>query len=239
VSISLRKPRWLAKGALALVGGVAFLASITTSARAHMGPPGNTLFTYYDVDVDPPGDGYGAGDSILRLVNPVGTANRAFGLVTDQCAMIYVFDNDEEMGACCGCPITPAQELSFSVEHNLLSNWIGVPTGNGVIAIRSAAINDNNCFSFRFPGATQPGCNGGCDPTDSYSTVESNFLGSMLRAQDIPDSPTGLTETSLFDDANGDPANNQYLINECAQLIGGGSGAGICSCPSEEGNSID
>ena len=59
------------------------------------------------------------------LINPAGNANRAFGVVTDQCAMIYVFDNSEEMGECCGCPITPAQRLSFSVEHNLLSNWIG------------------------------------------------------------------------------------------------------------------
>jgi hypothetical protein len=238
VSTSLRKPKWLGKGALALVGGVAFLASITTSARAHMGPPGNTFYTYYDVDIDPPGDGNGAGDSILRLVNPVGNANRAFGVVTDQCAMIYVFDNSQEMGECCGCPITPAQELTFSVDHNFLGNWIGVPTGNGVIAIRSAAINDNNCFSFRNPGQTQPGCNGGCDPTDAYSTLGSNFLGSMTRVQQIGDSPVSVTETSLFDDANGDPANGVYLINECAQLIGNGSGGGICSCPSE-GGSID
>jgi hypothetical protein len=60
------------------------------------------------------GCGYGGnGDNILRLISHNGNANAAFGAVTDACAMIYVFDDDEEMGECCGCPLSPADVQYF------------------------------------------------------------------------------------------------------------------------------
>jgi hypothetical protein len=36
--------------------------------------------------------------------------------------MIYVFDNDEDMVSCCGCPLSPQKLLSLSVEKNLIRN---------------------------------------------------------------------------------------------------------------------
>ena len=46
------------------------------------------------------------GDNILRLINPNGAANGNLAGAKEQtvCAMIYVFDAHQEMGACCGCP---------------------------------------------------------------------------------------------------------------------------------------
>src|ERR1019366_813003 len=170
VSTSLRKPRWLGRGALALLAGAAFLASVPKPARAVM-LPGSALFGYYDISEEMVGgeNGTGAGDSILRLINPSGNANRFFGPVTNQCAMIYVFDDDEEMGECCGCPLTPAQLSTFSFRENLTANWgisgaEGSDIGDGMIAIRASAINENGCQSFVSPDQPNPVCNGGCDP---------------------------------------------------------------------------
>lgn len=229
MSTSLKRPKWLLRGALALVGGAAFLGSVVTPALAMPGQPGSAAYGYYDVGTPDGDDVYGTGDSILTLINPSGNANFAFGAVTNKCAMIYVFDDDQEMGECCGCPLTPAQEEDFSIRQDLLSNYIGFKSGAGVIAIRAQDINNSGCASFSTPGGTQTGCNGGCDPTNGPpSSLDSNFLGSILHLQA---SPSSVTEVPLFGNGAGDPNNNTYLIEECAALIGNGSGRGVCHCP--------
>ncbi len=112
-----------------------FLFAFGLAAKAHAQLPGPVLWTYYETlpDVsftfdpaDPPGPsptfilGIGAGDNILRLENPNGNANVALpGAPQNICAMLYVFDDDEEMGACCGCPVSSAGLATFSVEKNL------------------------------------------------------------------------------------------------------------------------
>ena len=176
----------------------------------------------------------GNGDNILRLINPIGSANPflAGGFEQTVCAMIYVFDDDEEMGECCGCPITSAGILTFSIDKDLTSNWglQGDPEagahGNGAVAIVAATPNG--------PGST-------CNPTNvpGYNvTVTNNLLGSITHNQivttnnPLEDLP-GLTEVGLFDDGSGDPANLAYLQNQCGVLVGNGSGGGVCSCPVE------
>jgi len=251
VSISLRKPKWLTKGALALVAGAAFLASAAMPARAGMGP-GNALFGSYESDpsgiltsssvrtdgisTDPADPEIGIGDAILRLIDPVGNANFSFGPVVNECAMIYVFDDDEEMGECCGCPITPAGMNTFSFQANLLSNWGNgnVATGDGMIAVRAAVINNTKCTSFGFPNKLSPACNGGCDPSTGYD-VNGPLLGSIVEPLEITTSGVGsqsnVVEIPLFSDAAGDVTNNHYLITQCTALVGNGSGTGICNCP--------
>jgi hypothetical protein len=100
--------------------------------------PGQVLWGYYlttqSGELCPPGanttgdilcNTEGAGDNIIRLVNPNGAANAnlAGAKAETVCAMVYVFDDDQEMGECCGCPVTSAQLATFSVEKNLTSNW--------------------------------------------------------------------------------------------------------------------
>ncbi len=242
MSISLRKPQWLGRGALALVAGAAFLATVSTPARAVM-LPGSALFGYYDVS-EPftetstsPGEvGTGVGDNILRLVNPNGNGNASFGAVGTECAMIYVFDDDEEMGECCGCPLSPSRIATFSFRSNLTADWAvegaeGIDNDSGTIAIRAASINAIGCLSFANPGQINPACNGGCDPTNGY-VANPTLLGSITHNQEI-NGTSSLTEVSLFDNGIGEPINNVYLIQQCAALVGNGSGGGICTCPTE------
>lgn len=244
------KPKWLARGALALVAGAAFLASTAMPSRA-MGP-GSALFGSYEtnqsgiltssakaasasdaaVSTDPTDPETGVGDAILRLVDPVGNANFSFGPVVNECAMIYVFDNDEEMGECCGCPITPAGLLTFSFQADLLTNWGtgSAATGDGMIAVRAGVINNTKCTSFGFPNQKSPACNGGCDPSTGY-TVNGPLLGSITQADQVGTGTPNVMELPLFSNGSGDLANDRYLIQQCTALVGNGSGTGVCKCP--------
>ena len=228
--------------------------------------PGEVLWTYYMtygsngencppfsnlVPGGPICGAQGIGDNIIRLVNPNGAANANLAGAKPQtvCAMFYVFDDDEEMGECCGCPISSAQLATFSIEGNLTANWgiqspqtnnlSGRDNSNGSIAIVAVAPNV-------LPGCTgqSAACNAGCDPTNlpGYSvTTASNLLGSITHNQvvgrQIGDSKEGLTpgitETALSDDAGGDPTNLIYLQTQCGALVGNGTGGGICTCPTE------
>ena len=212
------------------------------------GEPGEVLWTYYDT-IGAPG---GAGDNILTLINPNGSANSNLGgSGAGTCAMIYVFDDDEEMGECCGCPISPAGIQAFSVEQNLTSNWgitgaEGRDNASGAIAIAAAAPNvafvpaGASASNGQFCPITQSGaCNAGCDPTAQPGyTVSSanNLLGSIVHNQLVTAGTStnltigGLTEVSLFDDAGGDPENIFYLQAQCGALVGNSSGGGICRC---------
>jgi hypothetical protein len=210
--------------------------------------PGQALWTYYNTSGNPAG----GGDNILTLINPNGSANSNLGnAAANTCAMIYVFDDDQEMGECCGCPLSPAGIETFSVESDFTSNWgisgaEGQDNSNGSIAIVAAGTNvpftptgplSNGFFC---PAAQSAACNGGCDPTNSpgysVSTV-TNLLGSIVHNQAIRTGSgmvaiqSGLTETALFDNAGGDPTNLAYLQAQCGAVVGNGTGGGICRCP--------
>jgi len=227
--------------------------------------PGQVLWTYYETtepftscnttSADSDGCNVGGnGDNIIRLINPNGAANTALQGAAAQpvCAMIYVFDDDEEMTACCGCVVTSAGLATFSVEANLTANIVNGGEGaadskaNGAIAIVAASLNPailtfGSPSNGKFCSVTQSGaCNFGCDPTNhpGYSTTTANnLLGSITHNQAVAvnggGSVSGLTEVGLFDDAGGDPTNLTYLQNQCGALVGNGTGAGQCNCPVE------
>jgi hypothetical protein len=265
------------------LAAVTFMLAIACSASVHAATlrrgstgsgaqvtgalPGQVLWSYYETTeaftacgtttADSDGCNVGGnGDNIIRLVNPNGAANANLAGARTQtvCAMIYVFDDDEEMGECCGCPLSSAQLATFSVEFNLTSDWglRGGPEGgdhqNGAIAIIAAAPNVAVSFSRTLSNGRgcanrDAACNLGCDPTNNpgYSvTTASNLLGSITHNQQVQEgnlrstsSIRGLTEIGLFDDAGGDPTNLIYLQNQCGALVGNGSGGGICNCPLE------
>ncbi len=261
--------------AFALVAGIMMAAAMSSSAMAaslRQGAtggavtgslPGEVLWNYYlaagsNGDFCPPGSNLigdlcnteGEGDNIIRLINPNGAANGNLAGAKEQevCAMIYVFDDDEEMGECCGCPLSSTQLATFSVLQNLTSNWgiqgpgstteAGTDNSNGSFAIVAAAPNATSPTSCAGQSAA---CNGGCDPTNipGYSvTSASNLLGSITHNQAVAQPPSGpvtfgLTETTLSDDGSGDPTNLIYLQNQCGALVGNGTGGGICNCPVE------
>ncbi len=233
----------LAIGILTLVAGSARANAASTKGSSNAtvtgAQPGQVLWTdYYEVGL--------GGDSIIRLINPNGGANTGITGISEHpvCAMIYVFDDEQEMQECCGCPISSAGLMSLSLSYNLTSNGVygnDDDLYNGVIAVVAAAPNPNITTlgsPSNFQGCTVSqsfACNAGCDPTSSpgYAvTTDNNLLGSRILTITAGSSaPPGLLEIALHDDGAGDPANLTYLQAECGQLVGNGSGAGICFCP--------
>ena len=202
-------------------------------------PTGNYLFTWYDIGIgEGPGasgpDQFGAGDNIIRLIDPNGcgnggVSNGACGSETDLCAMFYVFDDDQEMGECCGGRITPNQLDTFSVAAQLTTNWALPSSDNasGVIAVVGSGINDAGPDgSCAHPNFT---CNAGCNPTLApVTTGPTNLDGAILHNQTIGGT-SGRTQIPLFDNGAGDSTNNAYLVAQCAALVANSSGAGACS----------
>jgi hypothetical protein len=184
--------------------------------------PATLLDTYFDTT---------AGDNIVRLIAPNASA-------TNLCAMIYVFDNGEEMGACCGCALSQQKLLSLSVTNQLTDDWaiFGGPSAGehqiGLIDVVSAAPNAPTATGTDSNGqgctADQTrACNSGCDPTNFPGYSNAGQLKGYILHSLTPGSPE--VPLAVAGDPNSTTLN--YLQNQCGALVGNGTGAGICTCP--------
>src|SRR6201996_1132831 len=80
-----------------------------------------------------------APDATVRIDNP----GLTYG---NLCAMVYVFDADQQLTECCGCVETHNGLRTLSVRSNLTSNPLtGVLSRTGVIKVVSAAVNNSPC----------------------------------------------------------------------------------------------
>ena len=215
---------------------------------------------YYDVATSnsPSASGYGGGgasggigDGLVRIINPGDVAPQQNGTV---CAMIYVFDDIEEMQACCGCPVTPDGLRTMSVINNLTKNF-GVNRGNlnaGVIDIASYQPNLFLPKPVPLPPQIGPlGSSGyACDPSDQYyATIGGVYpilapVQVTLRAwmtdtegnSPVPATSKNLITGTSVDEfqaaGNLDLAHYSELTDFCLFLIQNGSGTGACSCGS-------
>ena len=228
-------------------------------AQTMMRIPPNVFIThYYDVatSTSPSASGYGGkgasggvGDGLLRIVNGGDVGPEQRGTL---CAYIYVFDDLEEMQACCGCPVTPDGVRTMSVINNVTKNF-GVNRGNlnaGVIDVLSAT--PDLFLPKPVPLPPQIGTLGAsgwaCDPSGQFGPtigITSPVGGELvdgLRAWmtdtegnvPVPAAKTLVTGTSVseFQFAEFDVAHAEELIDFCFFLIQNGSGTGACSCGS-------
>jgi hypothetical protein len=141
------------------------------------------------------------------------------------CAMIYVFDNDQQLTECCGCQETHNGLRTLSVRTDLTRNPLtGVISDNGVIKVVSAAVNGSNYPYFPY----------GCDPTANVSpkanlrvwvthiqnaSALGTFGGTVWPTTETESSASALGATEL---AN--------LQAQCSFINILGSGHGECSC---------
>jgi len=146
-----------------------------------------------------------APDATVRIDNP--------GLVYGNlCAMIYVFDADQQLTECCGCAETHNGLRTLSVRSNLTSNPLtGVVSRNGVIKIVSAAVNDSPC-----------------DPTSNVKPT-ANLRAWVTHVQNAVGTAWPITETESSDSTLG-ATELANLQAQCAFVNILGSGQGICSC---------
>jgi hypothetical protein len=146
-----------------------------------------------------------APDATVRIDNP----GLTYG---NLCAMVYVFDADQQMSECCGCVETHNGLRTLSVRSNLTSNPLtGVVSRNGVIKIVSAAVN-----------------NSPCDPTSNV-TPKANLRAWVTHIQNAVGTAFPITETESSDSTLG-ATELANLQAQCAFVNILGSGHGICSC---------
>jgi len=144
-------------------------------------------------------------DETVRIDNP----GLTYG---NLCAMIYVFDADQQLTECCGCVETHNGLRTLSVRGNLTSNPLtGVVSRNGVIKIVSAAVN-----------------NSPCDPTSNV-TPKANLRSWGTHTQNPVGATFPITETEFSDSTLG-ATELANLQAQCAFIGILGSGHGICSC---------
>jgi hypothetical protein len=146
-----------------------------------------------------------APDATVRIDNP--------GLAGGNlCAMIYVFDNDQQLSECCGCFTTPDGLATLSVKKDLTSNPLtGVVSNNGVIEVVASELNG-------YP----------CDPTyDVLPTPNLRVWGTHV--QNKVGSAYPITETE-FSDSFLSGVELYNLQTECSFVNLLGSGHGQCTC---------
>jgi hypothetical protein len=146
-----------------------------------------------------------APDATVRIDNP----GLTYG---NLCAMIYVFDADQQLSECCGCVETHNGLRTLSVRRDLTSNPLtGRISTNGVIKVVSAAIN-----------------NSPCDPTSNVSP-KANLRVWVTHIQNAVGTAFPITETESSDSTLG-ATELANLQAQCAFINILGSGQGICSC---------
>ncbi len=146
-----------------------------------------------------------APDATVRIDNP----GLTYG---NLCAMVYVFDADQQLSECCGCVETHNGLRTISVRSNLTSNPLtGIVSRNGVIKIVSAAVN-----------------NSPCDPTSNV-TPKANLRAWVTHIQNPVGTAYPITETESSDSTLG-ATELANLQAQCAFINILGSGQGICSC---------
>ncbi len=145
-------------------------------------------------------------DGALRITNPGLTGGSL-------CAMVYVFDQNQELNECCGCLVSDSGLRTFSLLHDLTANTLtGKQPQAGVIEVVSS----------------DPTQNPQCDP--SSLAPSGVLLGWETNDQSDGDGTFQETETTFAQVPLGGQAT--ILQTECGYLKQLGSGAGICSCGS-------
>jgi hypothetical protein len=195
--------------------GVVVVLSLATNVWSQ---PNVTVDTPFQV-------GYAANlnlrDSLVNITNSGargaglggGTGASTTGAI---CANVYVFSPDEEMVACCSCPVTPNGLKSLSARQDLISNTLtpAVPTSIVVKILGSTPVGGSCSNSAATPGATTSGL------LAWGATVHQNTVDNTIATTEFPFLPATLSAGEL-----------SRLTNLCTFILADGSGFGICrSC---------
>ena len=166
-----------------------------------------------------------AGDSVINLTNT--GANGAplngpgfGGSVGNICVNVYAFSPDEQLISCCSCPITPNGLVNLSVNQDLVNNTLtGVKPNSIVVKLLSTTTNGGSCTNSAatagvgnfqiIPGMLAWGTTIHAAPVaGTFAVTETAFIPATLSAGELAS-----------------------ITNRCTNIIGNGSGFGICrSC---------
>lgn len=159
----------------------------------------------YNMDYFTNANTTGFPDGTIALTNTNAGGN-------DICAMIYVFDQNEAMTECCGCPASVDDLRTLSLNTDLTSNPLtGRFSTRGVIKIVPADILSN------------PSCNPGTITAGGELDAWSVHLQTTMNLTEKTFRPLLFTS-----------AEQSFLQDTCAAIQELGTGQGICTCGTGE-----
>ena len=156
-------------------------------------------------------------DQWIRVVNTGLNGTPLTSPVGDICASFYVFDNNQEMAACCSCRITPNEYRAERVSRDLTANPLTpVVPRYGVVKV-----------------VTTPYA-GSCNPTAALTGANADLARVWGTHLQITGGATYVTETEKLP-ATLSAAEASFLPSACSFVQYLGSGFGICrSCSASD-----
>jgi hypothetical protein len=159
-------------------------------------------------------------DSVINLSN-TGASGAGFGsgftanITGTICVNTYVFAPDEEILACCSCPVTPNGLVALSVQNDLLNNTLSgrANPSSLLIALTATVPVTNSCNnSAAAPGALAIGM------TAWLHAQAASAGGTCTGGTETPFIPSTLSAAEL-----------NRLTGLCTFAILQGTGFGICN----------
>jgi len=155
------------------------------------------------------------GDSFIHMFNAAtnGGTDGSGSIV----AQVYVFDaSDEQLVACCSCPLTPDQGATLSAKKQLIKNTLTgtLPTS---ITVKLVATKGGSAATDQTAEGA-PGFSSGlrADRTTTHLTT------------DYPSVANNITEEEFKYVTISQAEYETRMIGYCVNIIGNGSGHGIC-----------
>jgi hypothetical protein len=146
-------------------------------------------------------------DTTLRITNPGASGGNL-------CAMVYVFDQDQQMAECCGCRISPDGLRTLSFNKDLTANPLtDTPTTTGTVMLVTADY------------ASNPACNAASITPTGLGIAWATHLQAFATETAVT-SEESLSQTPLSATVSA------ALQSQCLFIQQLGSGRGICSCGS-------
>jgi hypothetical protein len=154
-------------------------------------------------------------DQVVRLVNVGSGGTPMTSPAGDICTNIYVFDNNQEMVACCSCRLTPNELASASVAQQLTNNPLtSVVPAAGVVKILPITAGSASC-----------------SPIAPFASSDASLVTGYATHVQVSGPATYITETSIPVAVLGsDEA--AFLNNACLFIQYLGSRKGTCGCTS-------
>ncbi len=150
------------------------------------------------------------------------------------CANFYVFNNDEQMEACCSCELSPDGFTEAAQDNDIL----GAPAGSGSNTITPAVFTDEGLYVL--VPSLGPGSGSGtpCDASNTFAEhgtlvayYDNNGSGPKIKKHTIEET---------FTKVDSDPTNLANLQNDCLSIETLGSlKAGICDLDCTDHTEVD
>jgi|SRR5579863_7608992 len=182
-------------------------------------------------------------DQKVKVVNP-GLEDTGYP-PNSLCAMIYVFDNKQEMTNCCACLVSANGLLELSVSQNLtINSYNGSVPNDGGIKIVSALEND--FFHVQPPIGPPIQSATDCDPSGGGRSGS----GYALNIVPVPELVAWGTHLPGYHKSNGTTTEDEFQLSDlstvelaslqeqCTNIVENGSGAGMCTGPAPNSSTV-